>query len=315
MTNLPQNSGIAIALAWPDTYCKQAGAWYDPLMNVLKISKNNYYKVGHSALVLIKNGGTECHYFDFGRYHAPKGHGRVRNKLTDNELQLKTIPKIENKKLLNYDELLTELQSSSVFHGDGDLYSSYVEIDFIKAYTKAIEMQSNSPIVYGPFVKNGTNCSRFVSSVILAGLSLKEERFKLKYFVPFTPSPSSNVKALPKQAIKQKPENHKIFTPKKQAKQKLKSTLQPPTCPSFLPKTVQWLSGEGSGSWFCLQQEKTAIKITRFSPKGDLECSGLFQAKTKNNFRLSQGFKITHLRNCQQVTIIQGEQKIILTRI
>jgi len=38
-------TGFAIALAFPDTYCKQAGAWYDNLLNWLGIANNNYYKV------------------------------------------------------------------------------------------------------------------------------------------------------------------------------------------------------------------------------------------------------------------------------
>ncbi len=48
-----KHTGFAIALAWPQTYCKQPGAWYDPITLLLGINKNNYYKVGHAALVLI----------------------------------------------------------------------------------------------------------------------------------------------------------------------------------------------------------------------------------------------------------------------
>jgi hypothetical protein len=57
-------NGIAIALAWPDTYCKKAGAWYDTPAEWLRISKNNYYKVGHAALVLIEKSSGNCNYFD-----------------------------------------------------------------------------------------------------------------------------------------------------------------------------------------------------------------------------------------------------------
>lgn len=45
-------TGFAIALAWPQTYCKEGGAWYDGIMHILRLSKNHYYKVGHSAVVL-----------------------------------------------------------------------------------------------------------------------------------------------------------------------------------------------------------------------------------------------------------------------
>jgi len=46
-------TGFAIALAWPETNCKNAGSWYDELMELLGISKNHHYKVGHAALILI----------------------------------------------------------------------------------------------------------------------------------------------------------------------------------------------------------------------------------------------------------------------
>ena len=48
-----KNSGLAIALAWPQTYCKQPGSWYDPVTEWLGINKNNYYRAGHAATVLI----------------------------------------------------------------------------------------------------------------------------------------------------------------------------------------------------------------------------------------------------------------------
>jgi hypothetical protein len=32
-------TGFAIALAWPATWCKQSGAWYDPLTSFLGFSK------------------------------------------------------------------------------------------------------------------------------------------------------------------------------------------------------------------------------------------------------------------------------------
>jgi hypothetical protein len=80
-------SGFALALAWPETLCKQAGSWYDYHMHYLGINKKGYYKVGHSALVLVNQSSGNCQYFDFGRYHAPHGLGRVRSERTDNDLR------------------------------------------------------------------------------------------------------------------------------------------------------------------------------------------------------------------------------------
>ncbi len=73
------HTGFAIAIAWPSTFCKQPGSWYDPLTLWLGVNYNHYYRVGHAAVVLIDPDKNKCHYFDFGRYHAPFQYGRVRN--------------------------------------------------------------------------------------------------------------------------------------------------------------------------------------------------------------------------------------------
>ena len=69
-------SGFAIAVAWPETYCKQAGSWYDGILFSLGFSQHHYYKVGHAALVLINSEDNQCFYYDFGRYHALYHYGR-----------------------------------------------------------------------------------------------------------------------------------------------------------------------------------------------------------------------------------------------
>ena len=48
-----KHSGFAIAIAWPETYCKQAGYFPDNILNFMGIAKHHYYKVGHAALVLV----------------------------------------------------------------------------------------------------------------------------------------------------------------------------------------------------------------------------------------------------------------------
>jgi len=48
--NTNYNSGFAIVIAWPGTYCKQAGAWYDTITRFLGINKDYFYKAGHAPL-------------------------------------------------------------------------------------------------------------------------------------------------------------------------------------------------------------------------------------------------------------------------
>ncbi len=101
-----KEKGFAIALAWPEMYCKQTGAWYDDLSYWLGISKNRFYKVGHAAVVLVDPSG-KCHYYDFGRYHAPYGYGRVRSAEADHDLRVNTLAQISkcSKKILNFNDL------------------------------------------------------------------------------------------------------------------------------------------------------------------------------------------------------------------
>lgn len=188
--------GIAIAIAWPETLCKQAGSWYDMPLMWLGLNKNHYYKVGHAAVVLIDIQTKVCHYFDFGRYHAPFQHGRVRSCYTDHDLEMKTEAIIKNGKLLNYKDILIELYNNEACHGSGDLHASYCLINFSSAYEKATQMQSLSPIRYGPFLPNGTNCSRFVNAILLSGKPNIINRILLIAPKTLTPTPIGNVRSL-----------------------------------------------------------------------------------------------------------------------
>lgn len=200
-----KHTGFAIALAWPETLCKQAGAWYDPLMRFLGLSKNYYYKVGHAAVVLIETKSGNCHYFDFGRYHAPFGHGRVRDAETDHDLIVSTKAEINTSTISNYTEILAELQTNPSCHGTGVLHASYCEIDFKKAYENAKKMQEQSPHKYGPFVWKGTNCSRFVRTTILKGNPAAFHKLKLKLPLTISPTPIGNIKVL-----KEKTKHHDL---------------------------------------------------------------------------------------------------------
>ncbi|GAF03309.1 DUF6695 family protein [Saccharicrinis fermentans] len=90
---------------------------------------------------------------DFGRYHSPSQYGRVRGSITDPDLKVLTVPEIsiDGNEILNFTEILKELQQNPSCHGDGKLHASYAPIYFEKAYEKALEMQAMSPMPYGPF--------------------------------------------------------------------------------------------------------------------------------------------------------------------
>ena len=178
-----------IVLAWPEGMVAAAGAWYDKVL-----STNGQYRVGHSALILVNTATNQLNYFDFGRYHSPFGFGRVRDLETDPDISLKSKPIILGNSIDNIKEILLEISNLKATHGHGTLYASILKnIDFNKAYEKAKEMQNMGLISYGPVVLTGTNCSRFVASIMRA--SKPHWLTKLRLRLPFclSPSPKRNI--------------------------------------------------------------------------------------------------------------------------
>jgi len=312
-------TGLAVALAWPQTWCKQPNAWYDKLMLKLGISINHYYRAGHAALILIEKSNGDCHYFDFGRYHAPFEYGRVRSATTDHDLDLPIKAQLttDGKSITNLTEILEFLHQNQACHGNGDLYGSYTEVDFHKAYHKALQMQEKSPLPYGPFVYDGTNCSRFVHTVVLAGRPRMKHALRMKYMVPLTPSPMSNVNALTYKTRISAPQPWKLFHPvQKPPKSELSGTLPEPKSNESIPAEARWLSGEGAGSWFYITKRKDGhFNIIRYSPEGSVECNSVYHNQTSIDFEPLLPFEMVHLSHCAQVRLIQFEKTVTLTNV
>lgn len=183
-----QNDFI-IALAWPEGLVASTDVWYDKFF-----AKKGKYRVGHSAVVLVERLTGELHYFDFGRYHTPKGFGRVRNKDTDHDVCIKIPADIESGKIANIKDVLAEIKNNTAFHGEGTLYASILnDVSFNKAYEYAKKIQNKGLVLYGPFIYSGTNCSRFVASVMRSSSPkfIKNARLKLPFCI--SPSPKRNV--------------------------------------------------------------------------------------------------------------------------
>jgi hypothetical protein len=85
-----------------------------------------------------------------------------------------------------------------------------------------------------------------------------------------------------------------------------RAVLIAPPKPNHLPMDVQWLSGEGCGSWFhILKQEFGGYVISRYSPKGDLECRGLFRQLVGPLLNLKKEYTFTYVSHCASVNILQ----------
>ncbi len=190
------NKGIIIMLAWPKTPAIQTGAWYEGLMKLLGFNRNGYYMAGHSAIVLVDPNNGELNYFDFGRYHAPLGHGRVRDEITDPDLKINAKACFDQKgRIANLKDLLLLFDANKdAFHGKNTMYASVFNgADVNKAYNFAKKLQGNCPIPYGPFKHDGTNCSRFTSSVFRAGSLSFWKNLRLLMPISLTPTTLGNV--------------------------------------------------------------------------------------------------------------------------
>ena len=312
------HTGFAIAIAWPETWCKQSGAWWDNFLNWLGISKNHYFKVGHAALVLIDDKTNKCHYFDFGRYHTPFNHGRVRSENTDDGLKIKTRARIseDGQKIENFEEILTELQMNPECHGEGGIHASYGKINYSKAFAKATRIQKISPIRYGPFRYKGSNCSRFVNTVLRAGNPALYSAFKLNFFVPLTPTTLNNVNAFGNKVVLAKLLPFPAFIPAPvKDKTILKRTLSAPARVTTIPSTAQWLSGEGAGSWFNIIKKNRSFYISRFGPSGGLECESEFAISSSQNFDINKPYHFGYLSHCRKVIINQNDKNIEFERL
>lgn len=89
-------------------------------------------------------------------------------------------------------------------------------------------------------------------------------------------------------------------------------TLNEPKSPSHIPSECQWLAGEGAGSWFLLELLEECFQVTRFSPDGSIECQGEFEIANGISFDIKIGYKFTYLSHCNKITLLQGDQTIVL---
>jgi len=288
------HNGYGLVLAWPKTKVKQVGAWYDALMTFFGFNKNGYYKVGHAALVLINDKTRSCKYYDFGRYQSPFGYGRIRNKNTDFNLSISTKAKYRNGELQNVKQILTELEKKGATNGFGPTYYSPIRLDVKKAENYINKQQKIGFISYGPFVSGGSNCSRFVSAVLLAGKPKLLQSLALTFPLSLTPTPLWNL--------------HATFKPISSLTIAHTKKSRTQGFPNILSKKAQWLSGEGAGSWFVLNQEKSGmIRIKRYTVLGKMECNSLFKSSTKLN--LKHSYQIIYPSDCSKVSLIQAGQK------
>jgi hypothetical protein len=311
------NSGFIIILAYPETIVRLADEWYSFLLRFIGIGKKNYIRAGHAGLVLIDKDTGVLDYFDFGRYITSQSTGRVRGKDTDNELDFPIKAKIENGEIKNLEEILKFLATNpKLIHGEGKLIASVCNaVNYKKAKEYITSMQEKHFIRYGAFIKNATNCSRFVTTTLIASVTNLKIKNKLIKSTRFTPSTVSNVilgntggcvyEVSEKGDISEftssiRKENLKCFFNRLKSYEPTLLGNQQPIEVEGVHEKAQWLGGVGAGAWFELHKtdKETEYNYRKIAPCGLINVNDVFVVNDKN-FNYNEDFNFVHYSNCK----------------
>jgi len=318
-------NGIIVILSYPDTVVRPA--YWEPSSKIwplIGIGSKHAVQAGHAALLLIKKDYSEINYFDFGRYITTYGNGRVRCKETDPELKVAIKAIFKNGSLTNLKEILLWLENNpEKTHGDGRLVASiHNEIDFEKAHNYIHQLIDIKEIPYGAFIKNGTNCARFVTDTLIVSSKNKKIGQQLKRSNLLTPSPIGNVIKGSTTNIIHSIYNQNITDYKNRSILKEYKTsffnkfdIEPnligtehPNKNIFDLKKGTWLGGIGSGAWFHIdiQIDTETYTISRYNSQGKKDFFANFKIDKKSFNHLKEHHFI-HPTNCKEAIILQND--------
>jgi len=321
------NSGIILTMAYPDTIVMVAEEWYSPLLRFVGIGKKNYVRAGHAALVLINKASGILEYHDFGRYITSEPNGRVRGKDTDHELDFPIKANIEEGVIKNISEILVFLATHpKLTHGEGRLIASVCHaIDYDKARAHITSQQERHFIRYAAFIKEASNCARFVTTALIASVTDMSIRKKLVKSERFTPSTVGNVVIantgeyayqVSEKGIVSKfessigAENIRCFLDRlKDHKPNYIGSIEPKDVDHAHEK-AQWLEGIAAGAWFELHATPVSdeYRFRRISPDGNIDVDGLYRV-SDNSFNYEVHYKFMHYSNCSFYHVEQHNKR------
>lgn len=320
------HSGKLIVLAYPDTFVRMSDEWQCKLLPLIGLGTWKQIKAGHAAMVLIENKTGEANYYDFGRYVTPDGFGRVRSAITDDELKIPFKAKlIGNGPIKNLNEFLLWLEANpQKTHGEGRLLASVCEeVNFEKAQSYILKLQSKGSIPYRAFKEDGSNCARFVTETILASVKNKKVIETLNHNKRFSPSTVGNVEIAASSGVfeifKGVLKEFKGTALKENLTNyfhRQKGSVIEKNVQSSLPKNAQKLPGYGSNAWFnidLLDVDKKQYRIQRFNDLHQIDYVGVFVAL--DDFDVNKPFQITYDSHCDYCHVIQDNIKIKLQKI
>ena len=87
---------------------------------------------------------------------------------TDPDIGISISAEIKENKINNIEKILLHTANKKANHGEGKSirFCFKKRINFISAYKFAKSIQEKGNIPYGPFEPKGSNCARFVASII-----------------------------------------------------------------------------------------------------------------------------------------------------
>ncbi|OIQ27897.1 MAG: hypothetical protein BM564_10880 [Bacteroidetes bacterium MedPE-SWsnd-G2] len=320
------SDAFILVLAYPDTVVRVADEWYSQLLKYVGVGSKGYVRAGHSALVLIRKQTGVIEYFDFGRYITPAPMGRVRCGYTDFEIKFPFKALVENDHILNVNEILSFLANSPrITHGQGKLYASVSSnVNYKKAVQFIRKTQKTGLIRYGAFIKNASNCSRFVADVLGVAVTDSILKRKLKLSNRFTPSPIGNVIRvsnnsevycvadsgeieLKKVSMFQINKAGFLDRLPKYTSTELGSLL--PIQVDNLGQYAKWVPGIGAGAWFDLYEQSKSgnLLFKRVNPYGTVDVHGVYESP-KKGFSLNRDFKYEGYADCRRFSIRQHNQ-------
>ncbi|MBN4070282.1 hypothetical protein JYT76_01240 [Olleya sp. AH-315-F22] len=320
------NIGFIIALAYPDTIVKISDEKLAPYLRFIGIGTKNYVRAGHAALVLINKETGILEYHDFGRYICPQGYGRVRGKDTDNELDFLLKAEIENGEIKNIDKLLKFFATNpKLIHGDGKLVASVCdEIDYVKSRNYITMMQQRHFIRYGVFIKDASNCSRFVTTTLIASVTDASIKKKLIKSTRFTPSTVGNVVIadtgnyiyevsevgeITEFTSSVKKENIRCFLDRLKTYKPTLIGNQDSITVNGVHEKAQWLGGIGAGAWFELHKtdRNTEYNYRKIAPCGNVNVNDVFVVNDLA-FNYHEDFNFEHYSNCKFFHVKQNDK-------
>ncbi|MGL5015649.1 MAG: DUF6695 family protein [Bacteroidales bacterium] len=328
------DNATLIVMAYPEAIVRTTPSLYSEILPYLGMGVPGRIRAGHACMVIVKEGSSEFEYFDFGRYITPDGYSRVRGKDSDPETKVDVIAQWDGKHLLNVEELLQWLHDHpEKTHGSGDLYASVSEIvnyERVKEYIEEIQQRELLP--YGPFVKNGSNCSRFVTGAMYHGILDEDVQQDIELTCTFTPSVLANVEAantydyyyvVDKDGVS-KLDNSLFVTQmdllfdggEGYAPYSSEGSL---TTPSDIKAEEEWhwLGGIGSGAWYEVEETDmhNVFNVSQYNSHGKREFSSNFVANTTDSVELENDFRVIYPAHFRTVTLKIGNDTIRLNRI